>query len=705
MENSERHPKVTTPQIIGLSDFSHGLTVAFKARANDSAPNDAGQAFLNQLSEFRQMCVGTVVLCVDSGPYRRTVEYPQYKKGREREPEYAAIYRWTIERAALDGYQIASSPGEEGDDIVATLVTAYEAAGFDDIRVFTHDKDASQIISERTRVFVPKGRGEFEIRNPSWVKQKFGVEPSQMALFQGICGDPGDAIPGVKGIGAVGAAKLINAYGTVAKMAEAAVGAIDAAKMTDKPAPAFWRNFVIGIPELPKWVALTTLRRDAPLEKPPLAYLERLEVKPLVQVEPSDADDSGFELVDDNVLDTIDAKLEDINELTPEELEEERRLMAERDAIDAIIAKHPTVPRESAEAMVKMTRSTLPASGTAARPTLDAPIIGKDPKADEFLKRSAADRQVAAARALSPIELQAEQELLGRQRLAAMNTNDPKTPERVAATAARIEAGNAAEAERFAKDFARGGRGGPADTASPKEPVSGAASPTPQAAASADPKAPSGAPAAPAPSVQASAGSAQSSGVGEVVPKTQGPAKADPERLAMTVVPPPSWELATQPRSPSEMAIVAARFFNSRFYSAHGNVDGTFAVIALGRELGLGAAASVEGFHIVNQRPFAKAVMLKALAERDPNCNWLMVTSADDKHATIKTVHKLAGPLEYTYTIERAVQAGYLTGKNAENWRTKTQEMLEARATSKAVRRWYPGATFGMHSMEEAGDD
>ena len=120
----------------------------------------------------------------------------------------------------------------------------------------------------------------------------------------------------------------------------------------------------------------------------------------------------------------------------------------------------------------------------------------------------------------------------------------------------------------------------------------------------------------------------------------------------------------------------------------------------------IGMAAAVEGFHIVQGRPFAKAVMLKALAEKDPNCEWIMITSADATQATIKTKHRqIPEVLEYQYTIERARAAGYLTGNNRANWETKPQEMLEARATSKAVRRWYPGATFGMHSVEEAHDD
>ncbi len=41
------------------------------------------------------------------------------------------------------------------------------------------------------------------------------------------------------------------------------------------------------------------------------------------------------------------------------------------------------------------------------------------------------------------------------------------------------------------------------------------------------------------------------------------------------------------------------------------------------------------------------------------------------------------------------------TGKNAHNWKTKTQEMLEKTSGAKGVRRWYPGATMGLHIPEE----
>jgi RecT family len=103
-------------------------------------------------------------------------------------------------------------------------------------------------------------------------------------------------------------------------------------------------------------------------------------------------------------------------------------------------------------------------------------------------------------------------------------------------------------------------------------------------------------------------------------------------------------------------------------------------------------------------RPYPSAKGKHFLALRDPNCVWFTVTSADEKHATVKTKHREAGLLEYTYTIERAQRAGYLTGGNKHNWQTMPQEMLEARAKSKGADRWYPGSTFGMPTVEEIQD-
>jgi hypothetical protein len=146
--------------------------------------------------------------------------------------------------------------------------------------------------------------------------------------------------------------------------------------------------------------------------------------------------------------------------------------------------------------------------------------------------------------------------------------------------------------------------------------------------------------------------------------------------------------------------------FNSRLYGQYGSERGVYAVISLGREMGLGMAAALAGFHIVQDRPFASANLLRSLAETDPNCEYFVCIESDDTKATWETKHrKYPQAMRYTYTRERAEQAGMFTGKNAHNWKTKTQEMLEKTAGAKASRRWYPSRTLGLHIVEELGDE
>lgn len=600
------------PKSIALVDYSHMLTVNFKSGGKSQGPNDAENQTMVQLAGIRSACE-SVVVCLDSKPYKRSEQFPAYKAQREREPELVAMWRRCVERLAVDGYQTAKAPGAEADDVIATLARLYcdavEGYGCQDVRIYGTDKDCLQCVNDHVRCFSYTGRGEWEIRDLNWVVKKWKVPPKDIPLLLAIMGDDSDNIPGIDGIGAVGAAKLISAYKNPEGMAAALANAVEDSKITGK-LPAFWQKYAAGMANLPLWWKLTTLDSNVELDKHPLKYLEKLEMKPLVKTE-DNAFDGAF---DDGP--------------PPEDVD-----------WDEIEAK---VEAETREQMA----ASLPV-GPAPKPTEERRQEVADHVQHSYPKTKRDEALKAADKVLNPPKASS----------APPATPVPKSAHVADAPANGVTADPKADAPIVAK-----------------EPASASAS-------NAEPKA----------------------GTTEVVPKSQGPQEP---KAPMVVVPPPSWELAVQPRSVSEMRIVAQDFFNSRFYAQHNNWNGVQAVIALGRELGLGMAASLEGFHIVNSRPYAKATMLKALAERDPNCEWIMVTSADDKQATIETKHrKIDKVLSYQYTIERAAKAGLLTGNNRHNWEKIPQEMCEARATAKAVRRWYPSCTFGMTSAEEAGDD
>jgi len=51
--------------------------------------------------------------------------------------------------------------------------------------------------------------------SPSWLRARYGVGPAAYPGFAALRGDTSDCLPGIKGIGAVTAARLLAAYGTV----------------------------------------------------------------------------------------------------------------------------------------------------------------------------------------------------------------------------------------------------------------------------------------------------------------------------------------------------------------------------------------------------------------------------------------------------------------------------------------------------------
>jgi 5'-3' exonuclease len=57
-------------------------------------------------------------------------------------------------------------------------------------------------------------RGQ-QIRNAEAVREKYGVEPVLIPDLLALIGDAADGYPGIRGIGAVGAARLLNQYGII----------------------------------------------------------------------------------------------------------------------------------------------------------------------------------------------------------------------------------------------------------------------------------------------------------------------------------------------------------------------------------------------------------------------------------------------------------------------------------------------------------
>jgi 5'-3' exonuclease len=146
-----------------------------------------------------------------------------YKTGEGVEPALLAQF-WPLEDALRAmGVATWAMVDLEADD---ALASAAEIASHDSrvekICIWTPDKDLSQCV--RGDRIVQVDRRSNAVRNAAGVRSKFGVEPELIPDYLALAGDASDGYPGVKGIGAKGAASLISRYGKIEDFAPEVLG-------------------------------------------------------------------------------------------------------------------------------------------------------------------------------------------------------------------------------------------------------------------------------------------------------------------------------------------------------------------------------------------------------------------------------------------------------------------------------------------------
>ncbi len=149
--------------------------------------------------------------------------YPLYKANRTATPEdiTAAIpyIKRILEAMRIPTLEVA---GYEADDVIGTLSVRAAAEGFD-VFMVTPDKDYGQLVTEHSVIYKQsKGEG-VEIVDKAGIKAHYGFDDPRLVIdVLALWGDASDNVPGVPGIGEKGAIKLINTYGCVERIIEAA---------------------------------------------------------------------------------------------------------------------------------------------------------------------------------------------------------------------------------------------------------------------------------------------------------------------------------------------------------------------------------------------------------------------------------------------------------------------------------------------------
>ena len=118
------------------------------------------------------------------------------------------------------GFANAKRAGYEADDFLAAAAAAEERRGGTAL-VASGDRDTFQLASARTTILYPIRGGGMERIGPAEVRARYGVDPDQVPDFIALRGDPSDKLPGAPGVGATGAAALLQKYGSLAAILKA----------------------------------------------------------------------------------------------------------------------------------------------------------------------------------------------------------------------------------------------------------------------------------------------------------------------------------------------------------------------------------------------------------------------------------------------------------------------------------------------------
>jgi len=137
-----------------------------------------------------------------------------YKTGAGIEPALLAQFHPLEEALAAMGIVVWPMIELEADDGLASAAhLAARDTKVQKVAIWTPDKDLAQCVRD-TRVVQIDGRRK-TIRDATGVREKFGVDPPLIPDLLALVGDAADGYPGIAGIGAKTAARLLNLHGPI----------------------------------------------------------------------------------------------------------------------------------------------------------------------------------------------------------------------------------------------------------------------------------------------------------------------------------------------------------------------------------------------------------------------------------------------------------------------------------------------------------
>ncbi|MES1184913.1 MAG: 5'-3' exonuclease H3TH domain-containing protein [Myxococcales bacterium] len=214
------------------------------------------------LKLWREHPGAELCFALDTGrPTFRHREFQPYKAARAATPtplvEQLRRLDELFERLQVP---VLGSPGFEADDVLATVAAALRAQGRPTV-VVSGDRDLLQLAHGSVQVYFVGRRGKDALSfDEAAVRKRFGVPPWRLPSFVALVGDPSDNLPGVPGIGAATAQKLLQDRESIAELLR------DAPGLTP---PRVGRLLLEYAEQMTQSERLARLRSDAPLPQPP----------------------------------------------------------------------------------------------------------------------------------------------------------------------------------------------------------------------------------------------------------------------------------------------------------------------------------------------------------------------------------------------------------------------------------------------------
>ncbi|MFA5919181.1 MAG: 5'-3' exonuclease [Candidatus Nanopelagicaceae bacterium] len=248
--------------------------------APDGTPVNAIRGYLDMTARLIGMYrPERLVACIEGDwrPSWRVSLFPDYKANRvdvasgaeEEEPE-TLTPQIPILLDILDaiGFPVIGVDDFEADDVMASFAVQHEGP----TRIVTGDRDLFQMVDDARDVavvYLAKGLSAHEFVNHKWVQEKYEIPGDRYGLFAMFRGDPSDGLPGVKGIGAKGAALIANHFADVHEVITGAEG--------EHPAlsPALVKKILAGRDYLAIAPTLVQCATDISLPQVPLELPKR----------------------------------------------------------------------------------------------------------------------------------------------------------------------------------------------------------------------------------------------------------------------------------------------------------------------------------------------------------------------------------------------------------------------------------------------